>query len=275
MAHVATAALVREYAALTWQLFDSVAAHASAANSNAHVQQPLPHQIMALIVEKDRQVAKAIRETQEHLVFQQRIESVKDEIKQKETVLLNLADKLRTMEQSIEGFLRSSQSVLPARQEPLDPDDIIAYARKLSYTTSAPLGFKPDQPLRTFRPPAPHEGMMRASILYRELRPESEQPAVPQGPTPNAPYRPFLPAAQSTAAPQLFPTEPQAPTIPGPPPGWSATDNLLFNIPPPPPDWKPGDPIAISQPLPTSDAHAASHTAMDVDLLGSDDDDDD
>lgn len=45
--------------------------------------------------------------------------------------------------------------------------ELIGYAHRLSFTTSAPPGFIPGQtPLVLFKPPAPQEGEFRASALH-------------------------------------------------------------------------------------------------------------
>ena len=56
--------------------------------------------------------------------------------------------------------LTSSLDKVPA-------DDIIRYAKRISYTTAAPPGWNPPQPLRLFKPPNPQEDMMRSSLLYQ------------------------------------------------------------------------------------------------------------
>lgn len=43
---------------------------------------------------------------------------------------------------------------------------LLSYAHRLSYSSSAPLGYQPGQPLLFFRPPAPQEAEMRASQLH-------------------------------------------------------------------------------------------------------------
>lgn len=45
---------------------------------------------------------------------------------------------------------------------------LVTYAHKLSYTTFAPPGFVAGQtPLRNFRPPAPQDWQLRASLLHQ------------------------------------------------------------------------------------------------------------
>ena len=45
--------------------------------------------------------------------------------------------------------------------------DVIAYGRRLSFTTFAPLGWVQGQPLGHFRPPAPQDHQLHASTLSR------------------------------------------------------------------------------------------------------------
>ena len=47
---------------------------------------------------------------------------------------------------------------------------LLSYAHRLSYSSSAPLGFQPGQPLYFFKPPAPQEAEMRASQLHAFAR---------------------------------------------------------------------------------------------------------
>lgn len=44
-------------------------------------------------------------------------------------------------------------------EAPLDVDDVVAYAHKVSCTTSAPPNWNPNMPLRVFLPPAPNEAL--------------------------------------------------------------------------------------------------------------------
>ena len=46
--------------------------------------------------------------------------------------------------------------------------ELIAYAHRLSFTTSAPPGFVPGQsPLMHFKPPAPQDFQLRSSVLHQ------------------------------------------------------------------------------------------------------------
>lgn len=47
---------------------------------------------------------------------------------------------------------------------------LLSYAHRLSYSSAAPLGYQPGQPLYFFKPPAPQEAEMRASQLHAFAR---------------------------------------------------------------------------------------------------------
>lgn len=44
--------------------------------------------------------------------------------------------------------------------------NLLSYAHRLSYSSSAPIGYQPGQPLYFFKPPAPQEAEMRVSQLH-------------------------------------------------------------------------------------------------------------
>ncbi len=63
----------------------------------------------------------------------------------------------------------------PGYRPPAPSDDasvrsLLAYSHRLSYSSSAPLGYQPGQPLYFFKPPAPQEAEMRASQLHAFAR---------------------------------------------------------------------------------------------------------
>ena len=61
--------------------------------------------------------------------------------------------------------------------------DLLSYARKIAYTSSAPPGWNPSMPLRVTRPPAPQEDAMRTGHLYRHgllSHPRSTTTPIPQ-----------------------------------------------------------------------------------------------
>ena len=66
------------------------------------------------------------------------------------------------------------------------PKEIVAYAHRISGTTSAPSYWRPGLPMFGFTPPAPQEQMMRAGVLSRGVvdevvttEPEKIKTAVP------------------------------------------------------------------------------------------------
>lgn len=48
----------------------------------------------------------------------------------------------------------------------MKPQEIISYARKISYTTSAPPNWTPEAPLLSFLPPTPQDEDLRSGGLY-------------------------------------------------------------------------------------------------------------
>lgn len=71
-----------------------------------------------------------------------------------------MAEKLQS------GISRYSQLAAPTA--PLDLGAVLKYAHKIAYTSYAPLGHDPSQPLpQHFRPPNPQEWQLRASQLHQ------------------------------------------------------------------------------------------------------------
>ena len=62
--------------------------------------------------------------------------------------------------------------------------EVVAYAHRLSYTTSAPPGFVPGQtPLGHFKPPAPQDAQLRSCQLH-EFQSERCRQRAERGPPP-------------------------------------------------------------------------------------------
>jgi len=78
---------------------------------------------------------------------------------------------------------------------------LVTYAHKLSYTTFAPLGFVAGQtPLRNFRPPAPQDWQLRASLLHQFAGARALQSC---GPAPACPGSGLQHAACLLAVPEV------------------------------------------------------------------------
>ncbi|KAH7619347.1 hypothetical protein Ndes2526B_g06317 [Nannochloris sp. 'desiccata'] len=116
--------------------------------------------------------------------------------------------------------------------------ELVAYAHRLSFTTSAPPGFVPGQtPLLHFKPPAPQDIQLRSSALHQfqreyELRIKEGERAVAYSAEKKATTKPALPPA-GTAEPKHAPTAAASLNLAG----------ILRTLPPMPAGWKPGDPI--------------------------------
>ncbi|DBA86022.1 hypothetical protein WJX77_010373 [Trebouxia sp. C0004] len=131
--------------------------------------------------------------------------------------LLQLQEVAEQLQTSI-----AKHSQLALSQLPLDLRAVLRYAHKIAYTSFAPLGHDPSQPLpQNFRPPNPQEWQLRASQLHQFQAECDHKKAQAQ-----ADLRPLpLEASQDASSgvtPQL-------------PPG--------LKLPPMPKGWKPGMPI--------------------------------
>ncbi|KAL4458401.1 hypothetical protein ABPG75_013266 [Micractinium tetrahymenae] len=120
---------------------------------------------------------------------------------------------------------------------------LLSYAHRLSYSSAAPLGFQPGQPLFFFKPPAPQEAEMRASQLHAFSREWEERQQALEAQRAAAARGAVAPGA---AVPALA-----APASAAPAGGDLASlaakhgldvQQLLASI---PPGWKPGDPIPL------------------------------
>ncbi|KAL0053026.1 hypothetical protein WJX82_011609 [Trebouxia sp. C0006] len=131
--------------------------------------------------------------------------------------LLQLQEVAEQLQTSI-----AKHSQLTLSQLPLDLRAVLQYAHKIAYTSYAPLGHDPSQPLpRNFRPPNPQEWQLRASQLHQfqaECDHKKAQEQADSKPMPSEASQ----GASSGVTPHL-------------PPG--------LKLPPMPKGWKPGMPI--------------------------------
>ena len=143
---------------------------------------------------------------------------------------------------------------LPA-DGPVSASDVVDYARRISYTTFAPVGYVAGAPLHGVMPPAPQDEHFHASHLARhavEVKARNEARAARESK--------MAAEARKAAAASSGGVGGEAPPIetiikllstwkPGQP--WPA------GIPPPPPGWKPGDPLHIGGAAPSGGARSA------------------
>lgn len=120
--------------------------------------------------------------------------------------------------------------------------DLLEYARRISYTTYAPVGYVPGAPLCGIMPPAPQEEHFQASKLAAhaaETRArERARASAEEARAAEAERRRALEAAAAIPPEELIarlsswrPGEPWPEGIPPPPPGWKPGDALNFDIP--------------------------------------------
>ena len=107
-----------------------------------------------------------------HQRFQRRIDDVQAEVRRLDDQLDALVRNLRVAETQLEGALDRGRSRLASMQQAdargVTVDDIVSYARRISYTTAAPPQFTGKGPLAPSMPPAPREEQMALSLLYRK-----------------------------------------------------------------------------------------------------------
>lgn len=127
---------------------------------------------------------------------------------------------------------------------------LLSYAHRLSYSSSAPLGYQPGQPLLFFKPPAPQEAEMRASQLHafsreweerqRTVQQAVQQAAAAQGAA--APIAAAVPADTTTAAAAAAQASAAGDLAALAAKHGLNVQQLLASM---PPGWKPGDPIPL------------------------------
>lgn len=131
--------------------------------------------------------------------------------------LLQLQEVTEQLQTSI-----AKHSQLTSSQLPLDLRAVLQYAHKIAYTSYAPLGHDPSQPLpQNFRPPNPQEWQLRASQLHQFQAECDHKKAEEQ-----ADSRPMPSEASQGASSGVTPQLPSG-----------------LKLPPMPKGWKPGMPI--------------------------------
>ncbi|KAL0036660.1 hypothetical protein WJX79_004582 [Trebouxia sp. C0005] len=116
----------------------------------------------------------------------------------------------------------AKHSQLTLSQLPLDLRAVLQYAHKIAYTSYAPLGHDPNQPLPpNFRPPSPQEWQLRASQLH-QFQAECDQKKAQE----QADSRAMPSEANQRASSGVHPQLPSG-----------------LKLPPMPKGWKPGMPI--------------------------------
>lgn len=131
--------------------------------------------------------------------------------------LLQLQEVAEQLQSSI-----AKHSQLASSLSPLDLRAVLRYAHKIAYTSYAPLGHDPSQPLpQNYMPPNPQEWQLRASQLHQFQAECDHKKAQAQADSSQMPVEASQ-GASSGVTPQL-------------PPG--------LKLPPMPKGWRPGMPI--------------------------------
>ncbi|KAK5582360.1 hypothetical protein RB653_003943 [Dictyostelium firmibasis] len=159
-------------------------------------------QLMNNLIDADKSYQNSLKKLEKHQKIQKEITDIQKEIEEKDKLISTLALNLKDIESFLENELSQDNvninngnpsenivnEVLIDLKQPDDaaasasidnivnrdvsPEDLISYAHKISGTTSAPFGYQPNAPLASlFKPPAPQDEMMRASVLFTKPPP--------------------------------------------------------------------------------------------------------
>lgn len=152
---------------------------------------------------------------------------------------------LQTAIEQLQASISQHSQLLTATANP-DPRLILNYAHKIAYTSFAPVGHQPGQPLpQNFRPPNPQEWQLRASQLH-QYQAECNQ-------------RKLDAQAAAQAPPVELSQEPAAAAAVQLPPG--------MKLPPMPKGWKPGMPIPGLEELLAADLNGLPPAAFPAEAL--------
>ncbi|KAG6745064.1 hypothetical protein POTOM_051706 [Populus tomentosa] len=224
-------------------------------------------EIISLFTSLQTQLFESVAELQEILDLQDSKQRISQEVKSKDSALLNFANKLKEAERVLDILVddyadyRRRRPIPPNEEEEnatntttvasqLKLSDILSYAHRISYTTFAPPEFGAGQaPLRGALPPAPQEEQMRASQLYNFAHLDVGLPkdVETKEKTIEAIIEPQHEANPLENLAGLFPPNISVPA------GWKPGMPVVLptDLPVPPPGWKPGDPVSLdSIPLP-------------------------
>ena len=153
--------------------------------------------------------------------------------------LLSFSTELRDARRGLQAAIDDARSMdhvsLPAAG-PVSAKDVVDYARRISYTTFAPIGYEPGAPLFGIVPPAPQDEHFAASHLARHAAVVKQREA-----SRVADAIVVEEARKAAVAGDMPPLE----TVIALLSRWKPGEPWPPGIPPPPPGWKPGDPLHI------------------------------
>jgi len=79
-----------------------------------------------------------------------------------------MQESIESLQAAVDNAKKLTVTEFPVAADIHQTEELIAYAHRLSFTTSAPPGFVPgNTPLGLFKPPAPQDAQLRSSILHK------------------------------------------------------------------------------------------------------------
>jgi len=125
-----------------------------------------PEELMERLLQTDHALLRSVDQLREHQREQQRLARLREEVEKKDRMVDQLALQLQQVQATLQRVVDDTKGKLSRQAQgeeggeaPLDVDDVVAYAHKVSCTTSAPPNWNPNMPLRVFLPPAPNEAL--------------------------------------------------------------------------------------------------------------------
>ncbi|KAI9598316.1 vitamin-D-receptor interacting mediator subunit 4-domain-containing protein [Syncephalis fuscata] len=157
---------IDEYASLTRKLFSTLEALADDKRAAAGLEEP--RLLLSVLLHWT---------LEEHQQWQQQILDTETAIDGCDRAAERLVRTLHRAKMTLEDAVDEAEEQIEAAaiRTPLDPKQVLAYAKRLAPYTSAPPKFDPAQPAQAFEKPFPDEQMMRAGRLGQlETDPEVE-----------------------------------------------------------------------------------------------------
>ena len=116
-------------------------------------------------------VLLTLRVVKQHQALQQQIDTLRAQVAAEDKRIHEAVQLLVKAEESLEHVLVAAEAKLAAIHKAaaagaVATEDVLAYARLISYTTSAPPAWVEGQPFDPFKPPAPTDLMIKSSLLY-------------------------------------------------------------------------------------------------------------
>eukprot|EP00697_Spironema_sp_BW2_P004866 gnl/Spiro4/16581_TR8924_c0_g1_i1.p1 gnl/Spiro4/16581_TR8924_c0_g1~~gnl/Spiro4/16581_TR8924_c0_g1_i1.p1 ORF type:complete len:278 (-),score=76.95 gnl/Spiro4/16581_TR8924_c0_g1_i1:69-902(-) len=160
--------VLQEYCDLVKRLFESFASVPSAPRTAP--APPKPIEIVTRLLEKEQQLQRAVAELARHVERRQKLRQLAERVRARDAAMLQLILALRKIESGLAVGLAAAKKSLAAytaaTQGAVDPRDVVAFAHRLAYSTSAPPGYFISKPLVRFCPPYPEEDVIRRGVLF-------------------------------------------------------------------------------------------------------------